>query len=337
MADKYFGFSYEIIESTRGENMAVGAWNGSDHNVIRWSRTGEDDQRFAFIPDEASGKYRILSLRPDVGVRKYLAVEPNGNAITWSDTTDGSDLFEIREYGNKVAFVESTRGEFLDVDHHSGNIQRWSGNGGEPKSNQLFELTNRKAIVSLNEEQQQFVNENRDFLSVFIQFLGGLNLSRSEAGQLRDVLEAITPEQWSVLVRELPKTQGFSSGLSASLNGGANFKDWFGGDHKKEIYAILTNVGIVVGAIAIIGLVIAVVVMIVALIVGYLFPPSAPVAGTVFAIALFVACICVAVLFFDFIFLFLILPDMERKDILGLSMHADDFKLRLNRLDGVNL
>ena len=59
-------YSYEIKESTRGERLAVGAWTGSSHVVLRWAPTGGNDQRLLFLSEPGGKKFRIKTLRGDV-------------------------------------------------------------------------------------------------------------------------------------------------------------------------------------------------------------------------------------------------------------------------------
>jgi hypothetical protein len=140
-------YSYEIGEYTRGERLAVGAWNGSVHRVVRWAPSGGNDQRFLFLPEPGGKKFRIKTLRGDVNDRVYVAIAPTGAAIAWSRSDDNnSQVFQIewQPDGRTFALREGTKGEFLDISG-GGDALRWSGVDGRndrPKSNQLFQCLN---------------------------------------------------------------------------------------------------------------------------------------------------------------------------------------------------
>jgi hypothetical protein len=140
-------YSYQIKEFTRGERLAVGAWNGSNHRVVRWAPTGGDDQRFLFMPETGGKKFRVKTLRQDVNDRVYVAIAPGGAAITWSRSDDNnSQVFQIEwlPSGRTFALREGTKGEFLDISS-GGDALRWSGVNGRndrPKTNQVFGFLN---------------------------------------------------------------------------------------------------------------------------------------------------------------------------------------------------
>jgi cytolysin (calcineurin-like family phosphatase) len=140
-------YSYEIKEFTRGERVAVGAGVGGIHKVLRWARTGQNDQRFLFLPEPGGKKFRVRTLREDVGGRLFVAIAPTGAAITWSRSDDNnSQVFQIEWLpdGRSFALREGTKGEFLDISS-GGDALRWSGVDGrndKPKPNQLFQFLN---------------------------------------------------------------------------------------------------------------------------------------------------------------------------------------------------
>src|SRR5947208_566130 len=99
-------YSYEIKEFTRGERLAVGAWNGSNYNIVRWPLTYGNDQRFLFLPEPGGKKFRIKTLRGDVKDRVYVAIAPTGAAIAWSRSDDNnSQLFQIEWLGDGGLFA----------------------------------------------------------------------------------------------------------------------------------------------------------------------------------------------------------------------------------------
>src|SRR5947209_20621283 len=67
-------YSYEIKEFTRGERLAVGAWNGSNFPVRRWGRSGGNDQRFVF--EASPWGFFIRTMREDVKERLYVGMDP---------------------------------------------------------------------------------------------------------------------------------------------------------------------------------------------------------------------------------------------------------------------
>lgn len=141
------GYSYEIKEFTRQERLAVGAWNGQDHKVLRWARTGQNDQRFLFLAEPGGKKVRLRTLREDVHERIFVGIAPGGGAITWPRSDDNnSQVFQVewQPDGQTFALREGTKGEFLDVSS-GGDAVRWSGMDGKndrPKPNQVFQLLN---------------------------------------------------------------------------------------------------------------------------------------------------------------------------------------------------
>ncbi|MBC8064158.1 MAG: hypothetical protein H7Y17_04965 [Chlorobia bacterium] len=139
-------YSYQIQEFTKSEWLAVGAWNGSRHPVLRWAKTGGDDQRFVFVPIPGTNKFRIETMRGDVHDRVCLGIEDGGGLIAWPRKNDKSQQFELNWQIDTIflALKEGTKGEFLDV-AGNGNIVRWTGVDGKndkPKSNQRFMLWN---------------------------------------------------------------------------------------------------------------------------------------------------------------------------------------------------
>ncbi|UTW63129.1 hypothetical protein KFE98_02945 [bacterium SCSIO 12741] len=251
-------YSYEIKEFTRDENVAVGAWNLANHDVVRWARTGQNDQRFVVVPVEGTNKVRLITLREDVGERRAVAIEPNGGAITWGKTDDGSDLFEMIQVGDRVAFKESTRGEYLDVDYRTGRMQRWEGDNGKPKENQLFQLTNKKPFPYMDDESESFLKKHAGFSRDLMKVICNANLSEQEL----NLLGKIDATQLGLVAEVLKPLPFFKSYLARIQNGGdlnltASEAAALTPEKSQELAMIIGGViGIVV---AIIGVIIAII------------------------------------------------------------------------------
>jgi len=253
-----YDFAYEIIESTRDENVAVGQWNGIDHNVVRWEKTGNNEQKFIFIPEPDGRRFRAITLREDVHSRIFLAVAPNGNVITWDKSDNGDQLFSLKEVDDKVAFVEGTKNEFLDVDVRSGNIQRWEGVNGNPKDNQLFKLKQLdewRPKVTFPENVHRLKERHPDLFNQVAHAIISSNLAPFIAKEMAK----ITPEAWEQIVSILAKSKGMDTCVSAVINGKTpDLSDVSIESEKDPIVDILVTVGISVIAItAILGVLIA--------------------------------------------------------------------------------
>jgi len=210
-------YSYEIKEPTRGERLAVGAWDGANHNLLRWSANQQDDQRFVFMAEPGSTKVRLQTLRSDVHERTFVGITSAGTAITWPETGETSQQFEIVWQPDGVSFAlrEGTRNEFLSV-HSNGGAIRWSGTDGKndkPKADQIFQLLAPRA-----EAQKPGSLED----------------------QLRDVSKAST---YFVQIPYLPVQSGAGSNVGLHINGLAITGDgtvvvnypWHG-DRKGDLY-----------------------------------------------------------------------------------------------------
>jgi hypothetical protein len=142
-------YSYEIKESTRGERLSVGAWDGASHKLLRWAANGKNEQRFVFMAEPGSTMVRMQTLREDVHDRTFVGITGAGAANTWPETGDKSQRFEIVWQPDGVSFAlrEATGNEFLGI-NSSGDVVRWSGEGGrneKPRSDQVFQFLSPRA------------------------------------------------------------------------------------------------------------------------------------------------------------------------------------------------
>jgi len=132
---------YEIKEMTKGERVAV----GSNGNVLRWARTGGEEQLFMVKPRLGGGYYFINKKYPE-----FLSVDRvTGNIRLWEFVGDETLYFHIEWTGTKNQFrlKENTKGEFVTVTDRLlprglGNIERWKDRGKDHKS-QVFEFIPR--------------------------------------------------------------------------------------------------------------------------------------------------------------------------------------------------
>ena len=115
---------YEIVEPTKDERVAA----GSDGNILRWSSTGGDEQRWVIYPaPEKPGSYRIQNVQTG----KFMAVGSNGNILLWDERNDNSQLFRfVNGRGDTFHLQEPTRNEYVSVGSW-GNIERWGRAGDD--------------------------------------------------------------------------------------------------------------------------------------------------------------------------------------------------------------
>jgi hypothetical protein len=113
-----------IQEGTKKEFVAIG-WDG---NILRWARTGGDEQQWAITPVDAT-HCRIQTAQPN---REFMAVGSDGNVRRWARTEGKEQQFSFvnRDDDGWWNIQERTRNEFLAVGA-TGNVLRWAKTDGK--------------------------------------------------------------------------------------------------------------------------------------------------------------------------------------------------------------
>jgi hypothetical protein len=139
-------YSYEIQERTKNERVAV----GQAREVLRWGPSGQNDQRFTFsrLPN---GKYRIRTLRPDVGPQEWLGVGSDGRLVAWAREDNNTQEFTIEwNQDGSFSLQEPTKGEYVTVSSAAfGRLIRWGLHRGDANA-----LTREQTFFLINPRKE---------------------------------------------------------------------------------------------------------------------------------------------------------------------------------------
>jgi hypothetical protein len=143
LKDGKFTCFHRIQELTKNEYVAA----GSDGNILRWGKTGGQEQKWLIVPVTADGYCKIFTLQNG----ECMAVGSNGNIVRWTNTQGIEQQFKFvnrRRSDGSYNIQERTQNEYVAVGS-DGNILRW---GKTDKDEQRFILEPIDEIKPKKEE-----------------------------------------------------------------------------------------------------------------------------------------------------------------------------------------
>lgn len=123
---------YKIIEGTNGERLAV----GSDDNVLRWRKTGGNEQKWRFVAStKFPGRYTIQSLKYQTAAEvKVLDVQwQTGNVSIYQPNDKQEQTFTMQKLTDLTAkaIVPDLYAQYKELGVDFVFIQEWSRDGKE--------------------------------------------------------------------------------------------------------------------------------------------------------------------------------------------------------------